>query len=284
MKGALRRDPFTGTVYVFRSRRADRLKLVFWDGTGLVMIYKRLEDQGFVWPAICDGVMSLSHAQFEALFAGLDWRRVWALSARCPAETVSSQEVRALLASRRSLKNVLINIELSLRGLLRNFGLKLGAVSKGRWEERIRELIAGNAMLEAAAEPILRARAGLRRELAGLKKPVRKLASQDPVYRLLMTMPGVGPLVALTFKSAIDDPGRFRRSKDVGPWAGLTPRRNQSGERDIVGAITKAGVHSVAPLRCIGRLVPFEQIEPITTITPKGAYKIPLPSRSSAAC
>ena len=86
VKGALRQDPFTGAVYVFRSRRADRLKLIFWDGTGLVMIYKRLEDQGFVWPAIRDGVMSLSHAQFEALFSGLDWRRVRALSVRAPAE------------------------------------------------------------------------------------------------------------------------------------------------------------------------------------------------------
>ena len=56
-----------------------------------------------------------------------------------------------------------------------------------------------------------------------------------------MTMPGVGPVIALTFTAAIDDPGRFRRSKDVGPWVGLTPGRDQSGERDIVGAITKAG-------------------------------------------
>ncbi len=86
VKSALRRDPFTGTVYVFRSRRADRLKLIVWDGTGLVMIYKRLEEQGFVWPAIRDGVMTLNHAQFEALFAGLDWRRVRALSVRAPAE------------------------------------------------------------------------------------------------------------------------------------------------------------------------------------------------------
>ena len=108
-------------------------------------------------------------------------------------------------------------------------------------EARVRELIAGNAMLEAAAEPILRARAALRRELVGLEKLVRKLAREDQVCRLLMTMPGIGPVVALTFKSAIDDPGRFRRSKDVGPWVGLTPGRNQSGERDIVGAITKAG-------------------------------------------
>ena len=96
-------------------------------------------------------------------------------------------------------------------------------------------------MLEAAAEPILHARAALRRELAGLEKLVRNLAGEDPVCRLLMTMPGVGPVVALTFVSAIDDPERFRRSKDVGPWAGLTPGRNQSDERDIVGRITKAG-------------------------------------------
>ncbi len=156
-------------------------------------------------------------------------------------KTVSSQEMRALLTSHKSVKNAIINMELSLRGVLRNFGLKLGPVSKGRYEARVRELIAGNAMLEAAAGPILRARAALRRELAGLEKLVRKLAREDQVCRLLMTMPGIGPVVALTFKSAVDDPGRFRRSKDVGPWVGLTPGRNQSGERDIIGAITKAG-------------------------------------------
>ncbi len=156
-------------------------------------------------------------------------------------KTVSSQEMRALLTSRKSVQNALINLELSLRGVLRNFGLKLGQVSKGRWEARVRELIAGNAMLEAASEPILRARADLRRELVGLERVVRNLAREDRVCRLLMTMPGVGHIVALTYKSAIDDPERFRRSKDVGPWVGLTPGRNQSGERDIVGRITKAG-------------------------------------------
>ena len=81
----LRRDPFTGTVFVFRSRRADRLKLLYWDGSGLVMAYKRLEDASFTWPAISDGVMALNHAQFEALFAGLDWRKVGALDASAPA-------------------------------------------------------------------------------------------------------------------------------------------------------------------------------------------------------
>ena len=96
-------------------------------------------------------------------------------------------------------------------------------------------------MLEAAAEPILCARAALRLELARLEKLVHTLAREDPVCGVLMTMPGVGHVIALTFVSAIDDPGRFRRSRDVGPWVGLTQGRRQSGERDIVGAITRAG-------------------------------------------
>ena len=86
VKNELCNDPFTGTVFLFRAKRSDRLKLVFYDGTGLVMICKRLQEQGFVWPAIRDGVMTLSHVQFEALFTGLDWRRVRALSVRAPTE------------------------------------------------------------------------------------------------------------------------------------------------------------------------------------------------------
>ena len=85
VKNELRKDPFTGTVFAFRAKKADRLKLLYWDGTGLVMAYKRLEDATFTWPAITDGVMALNHAQFEALFAGLDWRKVKALETRPPA-------------------------------------------------------------------------------------------------------------------------------------------------------------------------------------------------------
>lgn len=85
VQSVLDQDPFTGTVFVFRAKRADRLKILFWDGSGLVMAYKRLEETTFTWPAIRDGVMTLDRAQFEALFAGLDWRRVKALEARRPA-------------------------------------------------------------------------------------------------------------------------------------------------------------------------------------------------------
>ena len=80
----LKRQAFDGSVYVFRAKRADRLKLIFWDGTGLVMAYKRLEDNKFAWPQIRDGVMRLNKAQFEALFSGLDWRKVRPICAKAP--------------------------------------------------------------------------------------------------------------------------------------------------------------------------------------------------------
>lgn len=84
VKNELRKDPFTGTVFVFRSRRADRLKLIYRDSSGMVMACKRLEEHSFTWPGIRDGLMTLGHARFEALFAGLDWRCVRAVETRAP--------------------------------------------------------------------------------------------------------------------------------------------------------------------------------------------------------
>ncbi|APO72931.1 IS66 family insertion sequence transposase protein [Rhizobium etli 8C-3] len=69
-------DPFSGAAFIFRSKRADRLKILVWDKTGLVLIHKRLEGTKFVWPQVRDGVMRMSPVQFAALFEGLDWRLV----------------------------------------------------------------------------------------------------------------------------------------------------------------------------------------------------------------
>ena len=165
------------------------------------------------------------------------------------------EALRALLSARKAVQQGFITLELSLRGLLRNFGLKVGAISRGRFEHRIRELTAENSMLFAATEPMLRARASLRQELAGLERRVRQLAQDDPVCHRLMSMPGVGAVVALTFRSAVDDPSRFTSSKKVGPWAGLTPSRNQSGERDISGGITKAGDVNLRRALCLAATV-----------------------------
>ena len=73
----LKLDAHSGVIMVFRSKHGDRVKVLVWDGSGLVLTYKRLEEGKFAWPAIRDGVMRLSRAQFEALFDGLDWRRVY---------------------------------------------------------------------------------------------------------------------------------------------------------------------------------------------------------------
>ncbi|WP_372573533.1 IS110 family transposase [Ruegeria jejuensis] len=156
-------------------------------------------------------------------------------------KSVSAQEMRAVLTSRKAILNAAIKLEQSVRGVLRNFGLKMGQVSKTRFETRVWELVHGNPMLEAAVAPILRLRIELRNELAVLERLLRDMARQDTACKLMMTMPGVGAIVALTVRSAIDDPARFRSSKDVGPWVGLTPRREQSGERDITGHLTRAG-------------------------------------------
>ncbi|MDA5555132.1 IS66 family insertion sequence element accessory protein TnpB [Shimia sp. MMG029] len=78
-------DPFSGAIFIFRSKRSDRLKLLVWDGTGLVLIYKRIEGKGFEWPSISDGVITINKSQFEALFEGLDWKRVVPRHSRRPA-------------------------------------------------------------------------------------------------------------------------------------------------------------------------------------------------------
>jgi transposase len=81
-------DPFDGAIWIFRSRRADRLKLIVWDGTGLVLVLKRLEDGRFVWPkpqsGLPSGPLTLSKVQFEALFAGMDWRNLPVATAQRP--------------------------------------------------------------------------------------------------------------------------------------------------------------------------------------------------------
>lgn len=96
---------------------------------------------------------------------------------------LSAQEVRAVLSARKTAQQGFITLKMSLRGLLRNFGLKVGALSRGRFKHQIRELAAGNSMLEAATEPMLRARSALRQELPDLERHVRHLAKDDPVDR-----------------------------------------------------------------------------------------------------
>jgi transposase len=87
VRETLGQDPFSGAIIIFRSKRADRLKIVTWDGSGLVLVWKRLEDGAFRWPPITDGVMRLTSAQMAALFDGMDWSRLHARDVVRPTAT-----------------------------------------------------------------------------------------------------------------------------------------------------------------------------------------------------
>jgi transposase len=152
-----------------------------------------------------------------------------------------AQEVRALLVARKQLQAKMRDVELSLRGLLRGFGLKVGEISKGQFATRVRTLVTGHTMLERVAEAMLQAREALRAEFSKLHRAMLAIVRTDEVCRRLMTVPGVGALIAVTFTSGVDDPGRFAHSRDVGAHFGLTPRKYQSGETDITGTVSRVG-------------------------------------------
>ena len=156
-------------------------------------------------------------------------------------KSMEAQETRAILTARKQMQSKLHDVEMSLRGILRGFGLKVGKTTSSGFAGRIRELVAGHPTLEVVADAMLAARATLLREFNGFEKRVRTMARSDARVRLLMSAPGVGPIVALTYVSAVDDPARFKSSKDVGAHFGLTPRKYQSGEIDVTGPISKIG-------------------------------------------
>jgi transposase len=163
----------------------------------------------------------------------------WFQAVHC--KSIEAQQTRAVLTARKLLQSKLLDTENSLRGILRGFGLKVGKTTNRSFAARINELIAGHPMLEVIAQAMLAAHEVLLREFNVLEKLVVKMARSHPPARLLMTTPSVGPIVALTYASAIDDPTRFRSSKAAGPHFGLTPKKYQSGETDVSGRISKVG-------------------------------------------
>lgn len=156
-------------------------------------------------------------------------------------KSIDSQHARTLVTARKHLVRSVAGAEQAIRGLLRPFGLKVGPTTKRTFATRVRELVESHAVLAHILEPMLAARDALIREASRLHRSVLTVVRADPICRRLMTMPGIGPVTALTFPATIDAPDRFRRSRSVGAYLGLTPRRYQSGEVDRVGRITKVG-------------------------------------------
>jgi transposase len=154
---------------------------------------------------------------------------------------LESHAVKALLASRALLVKIKRDLENQIRGLLKNLGLVIGRAKFNVFAVRAEELIENRPELVAAVRPLLEARKAIERQVGDLDRKVHKLARHDVQVRRFMTAPGVGPITALCFKATIDDPTRFKRSRSVGAYVGLTTRRHASGEIDWSGRISKCG-------------------------------------------
>ncbi len=156
-------------------------------------------------------------------------------------KSADAHEIRAHLLARKQITKTRRDFENQIRAMLRVFGLKVGPVAKGRFEQRIRHLLVQVPALQFPIDQLLALRRALLASQAALEREAKYLAAEDERCELLQTMPGVGPLTALAFVSAMDEAERFSKSSSVGAYLGLTPRSHQSGEVAWSGRISKSG-------------------------------------------
>jgi transposase len=154
---------------------------------------------------------------------------------------LGSHAIKAILVSRALLVKIKRDIENQIRGLLKNVGLVVGQAKMNVFAVRAAELTDDRPELAAVVVPLLKAREAVEQQIVDLDRKLLRLARNNTKVRRLMTAPGVGPITALCFLATIDDPTRFKRSRSVGAYAGLTARRYASGEIEWTGRISKCG-------------------------------------------
>jgi transposase len=156
-------------------------------------------------------------------------------------KSMPAHGVRALLEARQQIVNMRRDLSNQIRGLFKTFGIVLGKGGGGRFVAMVEEQLEARSGLRPIMEPLLASWRALREQALVLDRRVRGLAQGSQTCRVLMTVPGVGPIIALAFIATIDDPKRFAKSRNVGAHLGLTARRQQSGEMDRQGRISKCG-------------------------------------------
>lgn len=157
-------------------------------------------------------------------------------------KTESCYRLRLLLIQRRNLKRKVLDLENTIRHSLKAFGIRIKGTGRTGFDAAVREAVAGDALTSELMDAMLVARAVLWKQYCRLHDLVVKFVARHEICRRFMAIPGVGPVTALSFVTAIDDPQRFRRSRDVAAYFGLTSRRWQSGTSvDVQGRISKAG-------------------------------------------
>ena len=223
------------------------IRVVLETGPLSAFLYHGLEERGVPVVCICarhaKGVLSTRINKSDPHDAeGLAQlaRTGWFKAVRIKGE--ATHVARAQLRIREQLVGAHRAMANQLRGLLKLFGLRMGTVTTpGKRRERLAALFTQKPELERVMQPLVESLEALEAQIARSTRALAVAAAADPVAARLMSVPGVGPITALVFKSSIEDPARFARGQDAGAFAGLVPRRNQSGARDTKGGISKAG-------------------------------------------
>ena len=245
-RGVCATDP-QALATVLKKRYPDVVRVVLETGPLSAFLYHGLIERGV--PAICvcarhaKGVLSTRvnksdphDAEGLAQLARTGWYKAVRIKQEATHIDRAQLKVREqLVKSHRAMAN-------QLRGLLKLFGLRMGkATTPGKRRERLDLLFAQKPELKAVMLPLIESLDALESQIRRSARLLAASAAADPVAARLMSVPGVGPITALTFKSSIEDPARFASGQDAGAYAGLVPRRSQSGERDYKGRISKAG-------------------------------------------
>jgi transposase len=222
-------------------------RIVFEAGQLSTYLYHGLKAAGF--PVVCidarhaNGTLKAQRIKTDkndarglAQIARTGWyRAVHVKSEQC-------QALRTLVAGRKQLVTMRADIDNHIRGTLKTFGIKLGLAGGAGIVSKVKAAIKDrDDLVRATMLALLDAREGIVAQEKALDKQCTALARGDAICKRLMGVPGVGPITAITFKAEIDDPSRFRRSRDVGVHIGLTPRKYASGEVDHSGGISKCG-------------------------------------------
>lgn len=247
----LRRDVVASDPEVlvkwFGKHCSDLARVVLETGTLSTFLYHGLVERAVPIECICarhaKGVLAarvnksdVHDAEGLAQIARTGWFK------RVHMKASATHIDRAALRIRAQLITTRVAMGNQLRGLLKLFGLRLGAArTPGKRRERLIALYQQRPDLEPLFAPLVTSIEMIEEQLRASNQLLEQRAAADPVCARLMSVPGVGPITALTFTASVEDPHRFARSEDVGAYAGLAPRRSQSGERDVNGNISKAG-------------------------------------------
>jgi len=244
-RGEVENEP-SEVAQVLVRRAPNLIRAVLETGSCGIYLYRGLKELGIPVLCVCarhaKGVLrcrvnknDANDAEGLAQLARTGWYR------EVYVKSTDAHEIRALLLVRKQVVKARRDFENQIRAMLRVFGLKVGEVARGRFEKRVCLLLVQVPALQLPIDQLLMSRRSLLASQSSLENEAKRLASTDARCELLQTMPGVGPLTALAFVSAMDGAERFSKSSSVGIYLGLTPRSYQSGDVSWTGRISKAG-------------------------------------------